>query len=170
MSEEVLIQFEDYDIVNNTKEEIDILVGMSSPQFHEHRIIKGEPNGLLLIETPFGNCVIGPVPRGRDGNYQRDSIRVHNVSVTDCKLENEDKCLNLEAELAGIYKECQYTIKTDDEIKFEKIMETAWQRNDDSRFQVRLPWKLDPNTLDNNRVQAVSRDIRIYSQLKKSQK
>ena len=83
LSEEVLIQFEDYDIVNNTKEEIDILVGMSSPQFHEHRIIKGEPNNLILIETPFGNCVVGPAPRGRDGNYQRGSIKVNNVSVTE---------------------------------------------------------------------------------------
>ena len=132
MTEDVLIQFEDYDIVNNTKEEIDILVGMFSPQFHEHRIIKGGPNSFMLIETPFGNCVVGPVPRGRDGNYQRVSIRVNNVSVADCKLENEDKFRHLEAELAGIYKECQCTIKTDDEIKFEKIMETAWQRSDDA--------------------------------------
>ena len=87
--------------------------------------------------------------------------------MTDCKLENADKCRHLEAELSGIYKECQCTIKTDDEIKFEKIMETEWQRSDDSRFQVRLPWKLDPNTPGNNRVQAVSRDRRIYSQLEK---
>ena len=67
------------------------------------------------------------------------------ISVIDGALNDEINLTHLEAEMAGIHKECQCTIKTDDEIIFEKIMITAWQRGDDGGLQVRSPWELDPS-------------------------
>ena len=38
---------------------------------------------------------------------------------------------------------------------------------EDNRFKVKLPWKIDPATLHNNRNQAISRDERLIVQLSK---
>ena len=172
MGKEILERFNEYDTTKmnpwcNKKREIDILIGMSSPQFHKRKIIKEERNGLTLIETPFGICVVGPVPKGDQVNYMSGIIHSNHVTLEydDIKYENEFKFV--EAEMAGISKECPCLTKTDDELKFEKLMETSWSKDEDGRLQVQLPWKVDPNTLENTRIQAINRDIKIRQQMAK---
>ena len=130
-------------------------------------LIKEERNGLTLIETPFGICVVGPVPKGDQVNYMSGIIHSNHVTLEydDIKYENEFKFV--EAEMAGISKECPCLTKTDDELKFEKLMETSWSKDEDGRLQVQLSWKVDPNTLENNRIQAINRDIKIRQQMAK---
>ena len=48
------------------------------------------------------------------------------------------------------------------ELKFGKLMETSWEKDENGRLQIRLP-----NTLENNREQALNRDIKIRQQLSK---
>ena len=154
MEKEILDRFKGYDLVSdnptNQEEEIDILIGMSSPQFHKRRIVEGESNGLTLIETPFGYCVVGPVPRGTSVNYMDGIIRSNHVSLESDDIKEGDLLKFVEAEMAGILKECPCSTRSDDELKFDKIMETSWKKGEDGRLEVRLSWKIDPNSLEND--------------------
>ena len=47
-------------------------------------------------------------------------------------------------------------------------MKSAWSHDENGRFQVKLPWKLNPKTLDNNKEQAVNRDLQLRKQLSKN--
>ena len=105
---DIIEQFNHYNIpqVCTREEEIDILLGMSSPQFHRHRIVSGKPNSLTLIETIFGYCIVGPAPIENKGNYENGVIRVNNVTLLNERFDDEIIFKNLEAEMAGVYKEC----------------------------------------------------------------
>ena len=48
-------------------------------------------------------------------------------------------------------------------------METAWTRNVNGRLEIKLPWKIDPTNLANNREQALSRSIRLENKLSKNE-
>ena len=48
------------------------------------------------------------------------------------------------------------------------IVGHAWSNDGTGRFQVELPWKINPKTLDNNREQAMNRDFNLRKQLSKS--
>ena len=67
--------------------------------------------------------------------------------------------------MAGIMKDCPCKTKTDEEIKYEQVMENAWTRDPSGRLEVKLPWKVDPSTLSNNRWQAIQRDQRLAYQM-----
>ena len=118
-----------------------------------------------MIETIFGYCIVRPIEN--KGNYENGVIRVNNVTLLNERFDDENIFKNLEAEMAGVYKECQCTTKSDDEILFDEIMKTAWTRDEEGRICVKLPWKRDPNILENNRKQALCRDKRIVVQLSK---
>ena len=68
--------------------------------------------------------------------------------------------------MAGTSKECPCQTKTD-ELKFEILMETFWSKGEDGRLEEQLPWKVDPNTLENKRVQAINKDIKIRKHMTK---
>lgn len=162
----IVDQFKEYDIPwGNREEEVDIILGMTYPQFHRHKVLCKKTNGLTLIETNFGYCIVGPVPN--KGNYERGLVGVNKVTVENSIRFDENICNNLEAEMAGIYKDCLCTTKDDDELLFEEMMKTAWTVNEDGRFCIKLPWKNDPSLLKNNRTQAISRDNKLVESLSK---
>ena len=41
------------------------------------------------------------------------------------------------------------------------------ENNGDGRFRVKLPWKINPDNMENNRAQAINRDIKLIKQLKR---
>ena len=45
----------------------------------------------------------------------------------------------VEAEIAGISKDCPCQLKTDEEVKYEKVMYSSWSRDNSGRFEVKLP-------------------------------
>ena len=141
--------------------EIDLLLGMNSPQLHKQIHVYEELNGLAVVETLFGPCLVGKAPDGHTGNYD---CSVVNVMSTMTERE-VDLWKFVEAETAGIQKECPCQLKTDEEIKYEKAMENAWTTDEDGRFEVKLPWNTDPVNVQNNRIQALQRDNNLTRQL-----
>ena len=75
--------------------------------------------------------------------------------------ENDDLLKLVESERAVIVKHCTCQSKTDEELLFETKMKDAWKYNPTRRFVIKLPWKIDPNNLHNNRLQAQSRSIAL---------
>ena len=47
-------------------------------------------------------------------------------------------------------------------------MEKAWVRDESGRFEVRPPWKIDPDKLPNNGAQAIQRDMNLNRQISKN--
>ena len=74
----------------------------------------------------------------------------------------------MEAETAGVKKECVCQLKTDEELKYERAMRNAWSINENGNFQVKLPWEMDPRNLPNNKTQALERDYKLNRQLSKN--
>ena len=93
--------------------EVDILIGMSSPQIHKCQIIKEVPNGLTLIKTPFGYFVVGPVPNGTKVNYKDGLIQSNHVSLEYEDIKEETAFKFIEAEMVGLSKECPRLTSTD---------------------------------------------------------
>ena len=140
--------------------EIDLLVGMSVPQLHKQIALHEDSNGLAIMETRFGPCIVGRSPFCPKGS----EFNVHFVGM--CK--EIDLWNFVEAEAAGVSKECPCLIKTDEEIRYEKVMNNSWARDETGYFEVKLPWKIDPTTLQNNRCQALQRDESLNKQLSKN--
>ena len=59
----------------------------------------------------------------------------------------------VEAEIAGIKNEYACQLKTQEELLFETSMK------DTGRFEVKLPWKIDPINLRNNRILLLERKL-----------
>ena len=145
--------------------EIDLLLGMSVPQLHKQSGMQID-DGLCLIETRFGPCVTGKSNTFPNGNYESSLLNVNYIQIK----EEVDMWRFLEAEIAGVNKECPCQKKSDEEVKYEQVMDNAWSRDEAGRFQVKLPWKIDPNTLPNNKSQALQRDVNLRTQLAKNSK
>ena len=142
--------------------EIELLIGMTSPRLHQQISMYGEQNGMLIMETRFGPSLVGPVPNNCNGNYKCGVFNACRVSLT----EEENKLLKLvEAEMAGIKKEWACQLKTEEELLFETSMKDAWTIDDTGRFEVKLPWKIDPINLRNNRIQAINRSLLLERKL-----
>ena len=93
--------------------EIDLLIGMSCPRLHQQVTIH-EGNTLSIIETRFGPALVGTVP---NENNEEESI-VCRITLDD---DEEEKFMRLlENEIAGIKKECECQLKSDEEILFER--------------------------------------------------
>ena len=130
---------------------VDLLIGLTSPQLHKQLALKGQPNQLHVIETLFGPCLVGPVPKGENGNYKANQVNSNFINIEIENSENENYARFLEAELAGINKECVCQTKSDDELQFEEAMKSSWSTSEDGRLEIRLPWKINPKKLANNR-------------------
>ena len=59
-------------------------------------------------------------------------------------------------------------LKNEDEVQFEEKMKTAWAMDTEVRFEVTLPWKVNPETLESNLSQATKRDLSLRRQFKKN--
>ena len=151
--------------------EIDILIGMSSPQIHQQLSMRGKPNELHVIETRFGPCMVGPASKQQEGNYKNGVLSASsaNIIVDSDSVKNDELAKFIEAELAGVNKECSCQTKTDDEHRFEEAMKTSWITKEDGRLQIHLPWKSDSGKLENNRYQAISRDAKLREYLRKKE-
>ena len=139
------------------------LIGMSVPELHKQTALHEYENGLAIMETRLGSCIVGKSSFNQYANYVKSDYNVQFVSIQD----EIDLWKYVEAENAGISKECDCIIKTDEEIRYERVMNQSWSRNDEGHFEVKLPWKIDPNTLENNRSQAIHRDDNLNKQLAK---
>ena len=136
---------------------------MSVPELHKQTALREYENGLAIMETRLGSCIVGKSSFNQYANYVKSDYNVQFVSIQD----EIDLWKYVEAENAGISKECDCIIKTDEEIRYERVMNESWSRNDEGHFEVKLPWKIDPNTLENNRSQAIHRDDNLNKQLAK---
>ena len=174
INKELLKEFDNLHIllddIIHTGGEIDLLIGMSSPQFHKQLSMRGKPNQLAVIETPFGHCLVGPVQKGSPGNYKEGQIRANSICMDSENIKDENVMNCLEAELSRITKECICSVESDDKKKFNQLMKSSWCTGKDGRFEVKLPWKIDPATLENNKEQAISRDIKLNAYLGKHPK
>ena len=74
----------------------------------------------------------------------------------------------LQCEGEGINRDFDNSMKNEEELEFDKRMKSAWSNDGTGRFQVELPWKINPKTLDNNREQAMNRDFNLRHKLNKS--
>ena len=129
---------------------------------HQQLEIYGnEEDDLCIMETRFGLSVVGPSTDHPNGFYECSAVRVTSIA------EDVDIWKFLEAEIAGVRKDCTCQTRTDEEIKYQNIMQTNWSRTDSGRLKVKLPWKIDPTTLPYNYSQAVQRDQSLNKQLKK---
>ena len=66
-----------------------------------------------------------------------------------------------------LWKDCSCSMKTDMEILFERSMKDALRIDETGRCEVKLPWKVDPSTLSNNRTQAINRSIALETKISK---
>ena len=100
--------------------------------------------------------------------YNVNDIHVLDETSTESNLwehlQSELTTTPLSPELNG---EILTPGKTDDEILFDDKIKSAWSTDASGRFEVRLPWKIDPETLENNRAQAENRDAKLIQQLKR---
>ena len=147
--------------------EVDLLIGMSRPELHKQFSLERLPNGVAIMGTRFGYCLVGPTCMEEQVNYKPGTIHVNQVSVVSDASDEIMFRDHLQAELAGISREVKQ--KTEEEIKFEERLKFD-NDNDDNRFQIGLPWKYNPETFQNNREQAVHRDLKLMKQLSKNVK
>ena len=117
--------------------------------------MKSGPGNLIIIENPFVHCVVGPVPQGYRSNYDEGQFRANSVTMDYNNVIGDGPTKFLEAELAGITKNCNCTKNDDNELKFDEMIKSSWNIVECNRFQVRLPWKIDPTLLQNNRSQLI---------------
>ena len=140
---------------------IDILIGMGKPLMHRQLGMHGDDDDdLCVVETRFGPSLVGTSAEHPNGFYECSAVRV--ISMDD----EVDAWRFVEAELAGVKKECPCQAKTDDELRYEQVMKNNWIRTDSGRLMVKLPWKVDLMTLPYNYAQAVQQDISLNRQLK----
>ena len=118
--------------------EIDLLIGMSSPQLHIRTNKSEECDGLSMIETRFGPCIVGICEYGPEVRLEYENYNTQYIGIT----HDVDLWHYVEADMAGVSKECPCQIKSDDEIKYEQVMQKAWSRDEFGRFEVKLPWKV----------------------------
>ena len=144
--------------------EVDLLIGMSRPELHKQFSLERLPNGLAIMETRFGYCLVGPTRMEERINYKSKTYHVNKVSIVYDDSEEIMFRDHLQAELAGIGREVKQ--KTEEEVNFEERLKFD-NDYDDNRFQIELPWKYNPETFENNREQAAHRDIKFMKQLRK---
>ena len=137
--------------------EIELLVGMTSPHLHQQLSLYGRRNELMIMETRLGPSLVGHSPDATTGNYESGVYTANNISVVEEKVLLKF----VEAETAGIRKECECQTKMDEELLFENFMKDVWSNDSTGHFEVKLPWKVDPANLSNNREQAVARSISL---------
>ena len=134
--------------------DVDLLIGMTRPELHRHLSYKEMRNGLALIETKLGHCLVGSINNISEGNYESGSCNVTYLSIL---RENSDVCNlheHLQSELAGIRDEPNLNEMDEEEVQFAKTMKLS-RENGDGRFKVNLPWKINPDVMENNRSQAI---------------
>ena len=145
--------------------EIDLLIGMTNPLLHKQIALIPFVDMLYVMETCLGHCLVGSNPTTKV--YEVGQYNVNSICVLD---HDSDEMLwrnHLEAEMAGIIPvECH---KSEDELKFENRMKIERVEGEGNRLRVSLAWKINPETFENNRQQALENDIRLLRQLKKNQ-
>ena len=82
------------------------------------------------------------------------------------KVEDDNLWKTAEAEMAGIKNDCDCNKKSE-EILFDSCMKDAWSFDKHGRFEVKLPWKMDPNNLPNNRNAVQKRSSAFEKRLSK---
>ena len=125
------------------------------------------PNSLYLMRTRFGPCLVGSAPRSCSGNYECGVYNVNDIHVLDETSTESNLWEHLQSKLAEVKGEILTPGKTDDEILFDDKMKSAWSTDASGRFEVRLSWKIDQETLENNKAQAENRDAKLMQQLKR---
>lgn len=144
--------------------EVDILIGMSHPELHEQLSFIKLKSGLTLLETKLGNCLVGCHHNNTIKNYVRGNCNFSCGFVSMLAQKNDINLMeHLEAELAGIKEPPKD--RCVDEIQFKNKIEIRRDDQCEGRFRVKLPWKVDPNTLENNKEQALERDKKLVKQL-----
>ena len=147
--------------------EVELLIGMNCPRLHQQISLYGKHNSLMIMETRFGPTVVGRAPENYPGNYE---CGIFNVCRMSLNHEENNLWKIAEAETAGIKAECECKKKTDEEILFENCMKDAWSIDEEGRFEVRLPWKMEPQFLENNRLQVLKRSEALEKRLAKNPK
>ena len=74
---------------------------MAIPQLHQQLSFHVHSSGLAVIGTKFGPCIVGPVSKPRQGNYESGNFNSNQISVLH---EDINMKQFLEAEIAGITK------------------------------------------------------------------
>ena len=120
--------------------EIGLLLGMGEPPLHKLSKMSKNINGVYYVETPFGPSIVGTANKDKGDKGEYSKFNVQCISVA----QEVDLWQYLEADTAGTKKECPCQSKTDEEVKYETVMKDAWSRNERGRFEVRLPWKINP--------------------------
>ena len=85
--------------------DIDFLVGMSSPELHKQISMEKLPNGLSIMRTRFGSCIVGTAPNISNGNYECGAFPVNNISMLSDPLSGVNIWKRFQCEVAGINRE-----------------------------------------------------------------
>ena len=144
--------------------EVDLLIGMSMPELHKQLSFQRLQNGAVIMETRFGYCLVGSIQNRQASNYKHGEYVANQISIVTEESEEFMFRDQLQADLAGINN--NDSLKNEEEVQFEKCIKLDHDV-EDNRFQVELPGKYNPETFNNNREQAVERDIRLLRQLSK---
>ena len=143
--------------------EVELLLGMTCPRLHQQISMYVQKGGLAIMETRFGQTIVGRAPKMLPGNDECGVFNSCRINI----VEENDLWRSMDAETAGIKKDCSCSLKTDEQILFESSMKDAWWVKETGRFEVKLPCKVDPNTLSNNWAQAINRSIALEHKLSK---
>ena len=60
--------------------EVDLLLGMSSPRFHEQLSVHGPTNGLMIVETRFGPALVGHETHNAT-KIKRGTFKLNSISI-----------------------------------------------------------------------------------------
>ena len=150
----------------NRSGNVDLIIGMCAPELHKQLSTEKLSNNLVIMETRFGNCLVGSIRSDTQRNYKPGNYHVKSISIAEDISEINNFRDHLQAEVAGIDR--KFSPKTEEEEKFEEQLK--FRKDANNRFCVDLPWKYDPRTFKNNREQAVQRDIKLMKQLKRDPK
>ena len=146
--------------------EVDILIGMSNPELHKQFKMETLKNGLIIMETCFGHCLVGPKPTKHiayeGGVYNTNWISVLHDDPDEMLWRN-----HLQAELAGV-SIVEEEIKSEDEKNFDQRMKINRIEEEENRLEISLAWKYNPETFENNRQEVVECDKKLMKQLEKN--
>ena len=106
--------------------EIDLIIGMTVPDLHKQLSTQKLSNGLVVMETRFGNCFVVQLGSEQRSNYRFGMYHVNKLSISYNDYEQSVLRDHLQAELVGIDGDIK--LKTEEEKKFEENLSFS---NDD---------------------------------------
>ena len=72
-----------------TSRDVDLLIGMATPQLHHQTYLYEHTDGVSVMGTRFGPCIIGPVRENHSPNYAGSLYNSNQVYIENNELRQK---------------------------------------------------------------------------------